>query len=407
MPAKLTQLILIFVATADGFSQGPPLGTPDYTRTSGFVDSALLPLELPTVLWKVTTTKSVRQTRGPGFSNPVVADGVVFLGDEWGRVYALSALDGSELWRHEHGTRLIATPSVDKERVYFGSSAGITAIRRDNGVQIWQHAINHGAVESTPIPVEDRLYASGNDGFSYALRSATGAVIWMHDLMDDAPPDQPGFSAKDARVRDTIARPRGAACDGDIFVQSVFDQSRVVALDCKTGARRWTFQAAAWTGSEPTIFKEQVLVNSRDEHLYCLNRVSGRLLWMHRAPGAAASRPAVHAGKVFQPCNEGQLLELDAVNGKLLNVFTQPDKADRKGMVYSFPILSKDTAYFATGEGQLFAIEIGTAKLRWKLRPSKDSEMFTDPATDGSRIFVTTRPTAPGLGEAALYAIGL
>ena len=46
--------------------------------------------------------------------------------------------------------------------------------------------------------------------------------------------------------------PTGAACDGRIFFQCVFDQSRLIALDCETGERLWSFQAEGWTAGYDT-----------------------------------------------------------------------------------------------------------------------------------------------------------
>jgi protocatechuate 3,4-dioxygenase beta subunit/tetratricopeptide (TPR) repeat protein len=44
--------------------------------------------------------------------------------------------------------------------------------------------------------------------------------------------------------------------------------------------------------------------------------------------------------------------------------------------------------------------------LRWKFRPSENSEIDSNLATDGKRLFVTTRPTNDGAGETAIFALG-
>ena len=54
---------------------------------------------------------------------------------------------------------------------------------------------------------------------------------------------------------------------------------------------------------------------------------------------------------------------------------------------------------------------LGTAnvqdmKLRWKLQPSPDSEIFSSLAADGDRLFVTTRTKEKGVGEHSVIAIG-
>ncbi|MEK6259980.1 MAG: PQQ-binding-like beta-propeller repeat protein [Planctomycetota bacterium] len=386
-----------------------PLGVPDYTKVSGFIENCKLPTEQPAVLWKALSETVDRNGKvvAHSLTDAVVADGILYFGDDRGGLVAISAKDQSELWTHAHGERIAVPPSVDRDFVYFGSKTGITALRRDNGHVVWQHEIEHGAGESTPIPVGDHVFASGYNGRAYCLKRATGAAVWQHDFAEDAPADQPGFDGAQARFQNIVARPNGSACDGELFVQCVFDQSRVIALDCTTGKRRWTFQAGGWISPAPTIAGGRVYVASQDKHLYCLDRTTGVVVWKFQTPSWLSSRVAVHAGQVFLPHNGGRLYQLAADTGQLIRTLEPPDEADRAGLVYSFPIIANKTAYFASGKGQVFAFDIESGKLRWKLRPSENSELFTSPVTDGHLIFVTTRPTQDKGGESVIVAIGL
>ena len=54
------------------------------------------------------------------------------------------------------------------------------------------------------------------------------------------------------------------------------------------------------------------------------------------------------------------------------------------------------------GHGSYFC---GNGELRWKLEPSPGSEIYSDLSTDGSRLFITTRPRDK-TGENAVLAIG-
>jgi outer membrane protein assembly factor BamB len=411
MGQPLAQLSLSWLIVAPALALAEkPLGPPDYTKISGFVAGAKVPMEEPILLWKVTAATVIRGNgKGEvvGLSNPVTADGVVYFGDDLGRLFALDAADGTELWVHEHGKRISVEPSLDAEHIYFGSELGITTIRRDNGQLVWRHLVQHGANETMPLPIGNRVYASAYDGVSYALERSTGKVIWQHDFAADAPADQPGFEGQRARLGGKPARPRGAACDGTIFVQGVFDQSRYIAVDCQTGQRRWSFQAGGWTSAAPTIVKDRVYVNSQDKNVYCLDRETGKLLWKYQTPSWLASQPAVHNGIVFQPGSKGRLYQLDADSGRLIQAFEPVDEADRQGTAYSFPLIDDVTACFATGRtGLLYAVDVATGKLRWKLRPADKSELFTDPVTDGQRIFVVSRQDINKAGETAIFAIG-
>jgi hypothetical protein len=53
----------------------------------------------------------------------------------------------------------------------------------------------------------------------------------------------------------------------------------------------------------------------------------------------------------------------------------------------------------------MYAIDLATGTLRWKCRPIEGAELFCSPASDGRRIFVTSRPSFEKTGKAALIAI--
>jgi outer membrane protein assembly factor BamB/beta-lactamase regulating signal transducer with metallopeptidase domain len=411
-------------------AQLPPvtgLSAPDYTNVTGYVANAALPTKPPVVLWKFTSEVGLR--------NVVTADGVVYFGTDDGQMIALRATDGSVAWKYaipgrdeavkktqsdtrkwdltHTGPRYVLSdyfrvgkPALDKEYVYFGTPTGVTAIRRDTGKFVWHHDIEYGVLESTPLPIGQRVYVSGYDGKAYSLHRPTGHVVWEHNLVEDAPPDPPGFPGTRARFDPSPARPAGAACDGKIFVQCVFDQSRVVAIDCVTGSKRWSFRMGGYTAAAPTIVNDRVYIGSQDKHLFCLDHDTGKLVWKFQAPTWIASRVAVHAGKVYLTCHHGRLYQLDANSGRVLVAFETNDEADRNSLMYCFPIVADRTVYFASGNGQFYAVDSDSGTLRWKLRPSQDSELFTDPATDGRRIFVTSRPNFTKAGENAVIALG-
>ena len=56
-------------------------------------------------------------------------------------------------------------------------------------------------------------------------------------------------------------------------------------------------------------------------------------------------------------------------------------------------------------EGQMYAIDAESGELKWKVRPSKDSEIDGS-FTDGKRIYITTRRTLENKGKDALYVLG-
>jgi outer membrane protein assembly factor BamB len=412
--------------TKPGPAQLPPvkgLSAPDYTNVTGYVANAALPTKQPAIVWKFSSDVTL--------SDVVTADGFVYFGNHDGQLIALKTADGSVVWKYDLPGRKAAAPkresflveelvaplgapavredlpvgkpAVDKDYVYFGSRAGVTAIRRDDGKFVWHRPIEHGVLEATPLPVGHRVYVSGYDGRAYSLHRPTGHVVWEHDLVQDAPPDPPRFPGQSARFQNIPARPAGAACDGKLFIQCVFDQSRIVAIDCVTGEKSWSYQMGGWTAAAPTIADGRVYIASQDRSLSCVSLASGKVLWKFHTPTWLASRVAVHGGKVYLTCHRGELFQLDAENGKTIRHFISNE--DRKSYSCS-PIVDDHTVYFATSNGHFVALNVDRLLTTWEVRPIRDAESFTDPATDGRRIFVTTRPNIAGAGGNAIIAFG-
>jgi protocatechuate 3,4-dioxygenase beta subunit len=83
------------------------------------------------------------------------------------------------------------------------------------------------------------------------------------------------------------------------------------------------------------------------------------------------------------------------------------DRSNDRSPIYCAPLVSPDgDLYIAGMEGQVYCLDAISGQLKWKLRPSEKSEIDSDLATDGKRLFFTTRPDGNDLGETAIFAIG-
>jgi outer membrane protein assembly factor BamB len=390
----LVVVVLLFHFAALGAD--PPGGSPLYPD---------LTIAKPRVLWKHLSETELREdgtSHVVGVGSPTYFDGTLYYGNDLGKLRALSADDGRVLWTHYHGSRIYWAPTADKDHVYFESEQGCTAVRRSDGTEVWRHAMKDGG--APPVVHGEQVYAAGNDGQAYALDRATGKVLWKHDFLKDAPPDQPGFDGKTARVGDNPARPCGGTCDGELWVQCVFDQSRVIAIDCKTGERRWSFQTGGWVWSPPTITAEHVYITSQDAHLYCVERATGKEVWKYKTPGWFQSEVVVHDGKVYCTHHRGRLYQLDALTGKELKKFESDDP--EKSLGGSGLLLNGKVAYYAVTKGTLFALDLEKNEPLWTYRPVEQSELALAPVTDGKRIFLSVRQDIKREGVAGIVAVG-
>src|SRR3954451_24111905 len=139
-------------------------------------------------LWAVGTHRgNVRWKRHLGAlaaSSPAYGDGRLYVTilarakGQPGRVVALRAKDGKILWSKNLPSRSESSPLLDSGRVYFGSEDGtVYSLRADNGGQRWTfHAA--GAVKGGLALDNDTLYFGDYAGKVYAIRRADGKLVW-------------------------------------------------------------------------------------------------------------------------------------------------------------------------------------------------------------------------------------
>ena len=95
--------------------------------------------------------------RGGGSKpTPVVVDGVMYAAGNWGRVYALDAASGRELWTYD--------PQVDGQ---WGRYACCDAVNR--GLAVWK----------------GRVYVASLDGYLHAIDARTGRRVWRVDTLPE------------------------------------------------------------------------------------------------------------------------------------------------------------------------------------------------------------------------------
>jgi outer membrane protein assembly factor BamB len=368
-------------------------GGPERT---GAVSGSRLP-EHPAVRW-------TRPLAGfPG--DPLLVDGVIYVGDFKGTLSAIKAADGTILWTYLGTDQIFAAPARRDDVIYFTSRKGLTAISREEGIVLWNCGPVGNATGSSPLIVADRIVVAGGNGKVIAV-GLDGKVLWQHDIAEDAPPSPPGFDAGRAKMAGEAARPRSAASDGTAIFQSIFDQCRVAVIDLKAGRRRWSFQAKGWIYGEPTVTGDKVFFGSQDDHLYCLDKRRKTLLWSFAGKSRIEAGVAYQDGSVYFGSCDGRFYRINAETGKEVWSYQTPRSPGASTAIYSAPLCTEDAIYFGSFDGHLYCLGIDHGQLQWRIQPVKGSEITSAPTTDGRRIAVAIRQSFEKKGDHAIVVIG-
>lgn len=351
------------------------------------------------VLWKYAPANS-------RFSEVVARDGTVFALDRSGVIHALDAASGKPRWTRKEkepfsfgfGIALSEQPAFDALLV--ACDNGLFALEAKTGKKLWHADIPLGV--AGPACTADAVFAGSADGSVYALELTTGRILWQHEYLEDAPEDPPGFPGHQARFPGRPARPRGAVTDGEMVVLSIFDQCRVLAVDAKTGKRLWDFATKGWLSGRPAIGPRNVIVGSQDQHFYAIDKEMGKLAWKLKTRARNAAPPAPTERFVYLGSCDASVYAVD--QGRVSWEFATDHEEGRGAPMYSCPLVMGDVVYVAAMRGVIYALQRKTGKLLWSLRPLANSELNSDLATDGERLFVTTRKNGDA-GQSAVLAI--
>jgi outer membrane protein assembly factor BamB len=167
----------------------------------------------------------------PSRSNPVAADGVLYIGAGDGAVYALDLKTGATLWRHQTGEDLAPQ-------------------------------------NSGPLIVTVPAGTSVTD----ALIQGPGTVAGT----GTAPHTDPDADDTEVTGRRRVEM-TPAVDNGTVFVGS--EDKSFYAIDAATGKKKWSYPAGQWLGGPPAIVKNGVVYFTSEQGLHAVDVLTGKRKW--------------------------------------------------------------------------------------------------------------------------------
>ncbi|PYX50367.1 MAG: hypothetical protein DMG76_34870, partial [Acidobacteria bacterium] len=343
-------------------------------------------------------------------SDPVIADGVLYVGSADGAVYALDPTNGATKWRFQTGEGLSLGPEV------------ITVPKGASPDEMITKAINaprkgKKSVDLTPVVRNGTVFIGSGDFSFYALDAVTGQKKWSY--------------AAESKIFRTAVHEDGIAY--------IITEKGLHALDSSTGQRKWLFETlqeipvhqmndVRSLGKRPaqgpvrgekalflTAWPFRLTTTPQNGFVYAVAPESGTTTWVTSLDGLDIGAPVAAKGLVFvtaedprsppQPgnplgssSNRETLYAINAADGQIrwkLGV----DRAYGTSRL----LIAGNTIYFKT-DRRLIAAELETGRSLWSFSAE---DIQGDARVDDRHLYVVTHKGTMARPDDTLHALAL
>lgn len=281
---------------------------------------------------------------GGGYGGGVAAEnGRIFAASGFGTVIALDPANGNRIWEKSLDVPIRAAPTVVRERVFVLTIEGkLYCLSAVDGTELWvvrglPQAASLGLNASPAIDGDVVVvpYASGD---LVALRMADGSGLWSESLSRSRTTSQLA-SMSDA------ARP--AVDNGTVF--AIGHGGRMVATVATTGERLWSLSIPGT--QPPCVAGESVFVVDTSGQLMALHRRDGKVQWTTKLPGSNTwTGPVLANGILWLASKDGQLAGVEATTGRVTGQMSIGDP------VFIPPVVAQGKMFVLTDKAKLIAL---------------------------------------------------
>lgn len=325
-------------------------------------------------------------------SDPIIAGGRVFTLDAKGEARAFST-SGSLIWSRN------LTPGFDKEGQASGGGLAygdgtlfattgygeVISIDPAKGTIRWRHRMD-ATISAPPVYTDGVVVAVGRNNVAMGLDARNGRIKWQQQSSSG----EPGLFGASA-----------PAASGKLVVLP-FSSGEIVGVLARNGLRAWSTAVSGGRrgiarnnvgdiSGDPVVDGDTIYLGNQSGRMVAIDRRSGERKWTAREGAYGPVWP--EAGSVFVVTDQSKLKRLDATNGVEiwsvdLPLFKRPKKRANPYAHFG-PVLAGGRLFVASSDGGLrvFIPETGAAVAKVDISGGAASQ----PAVAGGVLYVLSK----------------
>ncbi|MES9969742.1 MAG: outer membrane protein assembly factor BamB [Candidatus Thiodiazotropha sp.] len=251
-------------------------------------------------------------THSPLSGGPGVADGLIALGTLEAELILLNDADGGEKWRRRVSSEVLSSPAINESNVVCRTTDGsVTVYSTDAGEKRWLYDRSVPVLtlrgDSSPLISGYQVLAGFAGGKLVGLSLDSGLVEW------EATISTPKGRTELERVVDIDADP--VLVEGTLYVTAY--QGDVAAVSESSGVVLWRREISSHAGLDASW--RQVFVTDAADHVWSLDATNGATLWQQKKlHGRKLSAPAMVNDALVVGDFDGYLHWLSQEDGRQL-----------------------------------------------------------------------------------------
>jgi len=296
------------------------------------------------LLWEFEVKKGAFE------NTPVIIDGIAYVADLDGHLFALKLADGEKIWEWQEETEnpniappgYAASPALKDGLLYIGDFDGnFRCFDAATGKPKWSFSAE-ATIDSSANFYKDRVIFGSQDATLYCLDAKTGVLVWKHAIEDQI------------RCTPTIVGDRAfvAGCDSKLHI-----------IDIEKGASAGSVEIDSPTGVTPAVSGNRVFFGTEGGTFYAVDWKESKVSWKEgegRPSDSYRSSAAISDGLVVVGSRSRTVLAFKEDSGESAWTFTA------KGRIDSSPVILGDRVFVGSSSGRLLELNLKTGKKTWE-----------------------------------------